>query len=172
MHLRRAYVNVCVEFTGNDGIGLPVRGRNWLSLQLLFHLVFNTNASLFIVLYTVSVSCPPVSELCSSAYDDASLLSEQITCDMKHAEEELYKGAKHLECTTYGVLHERHLEAFIAPQHWDSLMSGLVRVAFSVSQAFLLGFMSQVCFFVCMLTAFLINESVSPYMLPLASFSL
>uniref|UniRef100_A0A8V1A0C1 Zinc finger NFX1-type containing 1 n=1 Tax=Gallus gallus TaxID=9031 RepID=A0A8V1A0C1_CHICK len=48
-----------------------------------------------------------------------------ITCDMKHAEEELYKGAKHLECTTYGVLHERHLEAFIAPQHWDSLMSGL-----------------------------------------------
>lgn len=28
MHLRRAYVNVRVEFTGNDGIGLPVRGRN------------------------------------------------------------------------------------------------------------------------------------------------
>ncbi|XP_021272759.1 NFX1-type zinc finger-containing protein 1 isoform X1 [Numida meleagris] len=48
-----------------------------------------------------------------------------ITCDMKHAEEELHKGAKHLECTTYGVLHERHLEACIAPQHWDSLNYGL-----------------------------------------------
>uniref|UniRef100_A0A8C2SUE6 Zinc finger NFX1-type containing 1 n=1 Tax=Coturnix japonica TaxID=93934 RepID=A0A8C2SUE6_COTJA len=48
-----------------------------------------------------------------------------ITCEMKRAEEELHKGAKHLECTTYGVLHERHLEAFIAPQHWNSLMSVL-----------------------------------------------
>ncbi|XP_072206179.1 NFX1-type zinc finger-containing protein 1 isoform X2 [Excalfactoria chinensis] len=48
-----------------------------------------------------------------------------ITYEMKRAEEELHKGAKHLECTTYGVLHERHLEAFIAPQHWNSLMSGL-----------------------------------------------
>ncbi|NXL91409.1 ZNFX1 protein, partial [Alectura lathami] len=45
--------------------------------------------------------------------------------EMKQAEEELHKGAKHLECTTYGVLHERHLEACIAPQHWDSLMNGL-----------------------------------------------
>ncbi|XP_051489082.1 NFX1-type zinc finger-containing protein 1 isoform X2 [Apus apus] len=48
-----------------------------------------------------------------------------ITNEMKQAEQELYEGAKHLECTTYGVLHERHLEACIAPQHWDSLMNGL-----------------------------------------------
>uniref|UniRef100_A0A8C0EA36 Zinc finger NFX1-type containing 1 n=1 Tax=Bubo bubo TaxID=30461 RepID=A0A8C0EA36_BUBBB len=49
-----------------------------------------------------------------------------ITSEMKQAEQELHEGAKHLECTTYGVLHERHLEACIAPQHWDSLMNGLV----------------------------------------------
>ncbi|XP_065610473.1 NFX1-type zinc finger-containing protein 1 [Cyrtonyx montezumae] len=48
-----------------------------------------------------------------------------ITCEMKHAEEELHEGAKHLECTTYGVLHEHHLESCIAPQHWDSLRNGL-----------------------------------------------
>ncbi|XP_074776511.1 NFX1-type zinc finger-containing protein 1 [Athene noctua] len=48
-----------------------------------------------------------------------------ITSEMKQAEQELHEGAKHLECTTYGVLHERHLEACIAPQHWGSLMSGL-----------------------------------------------
>ncbi|KAM6298780.1 LOW QUALITY PROTEIN: NFX1-type zinc finger-containing protein 1 [Aegotheles albertisi] len=48
-----------------------------------------------------------------------------ITSEMKQAEQELYEGAKHLECTTYGVLHERYLEACIAPQHWDSLMKGL-----------------------------------------------
>lgn len=46
---------------------------------------------------------------------------------MKQAEQKLLEGAKHLECTTYGVLHERHLEAFIAPQHWNSLMYGVVR---------------------------------------------
>lgn len=46
---------------------------------------------------------------------------------MKQAEQELHEGAKHLECTTYGVLHERQLEACIAPHHWDSLMNGLVR---------------------------------------------
>ncbi|KAM6248804.1 NFX1-type zinc finger-containing protein 1 isoform 1-T1 [Porphyrio hochstetteri] len=45
--------------------------------------------------------------------------------EMKQAEQELHEGAKHLECTTYGVLHERHLESCIAPQHWDSLMSAL-----------------------------------------------
>ncbi|XP_054701392.1 NFX1-type zinc finger-containing protein 1 isoform X2 [Grus americana] len=45
--------------------------------------------------------------------------------EMKEAEQELHEGAKHLECTMYGVLHERHLEACIAPQHWDSLMSRL-----------------------------------------------
>ncbi|XP_071615637.1 NFX1-type zinc finger-containing protein 1 [Heliangelus exortis] len=48
-----------------------------------------------------------------------------ITSEMKQAEQELYEGAKSLECTTYGVLHECHLKACIAPQHWDSLMNGL-----------------------------------------------
>ncbi|XP_061865168.1 NFX1-type zinc finger-containing protein 1 [Colius striatus] len=48
-----------------------------------------------------------------------------ITSEMKQAERELHEGAKHLECTTYGVLHERHLEACISSQHWNSLMSGL-----------------------------------------------
>ncbi|NWU70241.1 ZNFX1 protein, partial [Pterocles burchelli] len=48
-----------------------------------------------------------------------------ITSEMKQAEQELREAAKHLECTTYGVLHERHLKACIAPQHWDSLMNGL-----------------------------------------------
>ncbi|NWQ80530.1 ZNFX1 protein, partial [Columbina picui] len=48
-----------------------------------------------------------------------------ITSEMKQAEQKLLEGAKHLECSTYGVLHERHLEAFIAPQHWNSLMNGL-----------------------------------------------
>ncbi|NWJ03246.1 ZNFX1 protein, partial [Crypturellus undulatus] len=59
-----------------------------------------------------------------------------ITTQMKQAEQELHEGAKHLECTTYGVLHERHLEAYIAPHHWDSLMNGLDEEEFcySVSQ--------------------------------------
>ncbi|KAM6113051.1 LOW QUALITY PROTEIN: NFX1-type zinc finger-containing protein 1-like [Pterocles gutturalis] len=48
-----------------------------------------------------------------------------ITSEMKQAEQELCEAAKHLECTTYGVLHERHLKACIAPQHWDSLVNGL-----------------------------------------------
>ncbi|KFV02581.1 NFX1-type zinc finger-containing protein 1, partial [Tauraco erythrolophus] len=48
-----------------------------------------------------------------------------ITSEMKQAEQELHEGAKHLECTTSGVLHERHLEACIAPRHWHSLMNGL-----------------------------------------------
>ncbi|KFP69846.1 NFX1-type zinc finger-containing protein 1, partial [Acanthisitta chloris] len=48
-----------------------------------------------------------------------------ITTEMKQAEQELQEGAKQLECTTYGVLHERYLESCIAPHHWDSLMKGL-----------------------------------------------
>lgn len=50
---------------------------------------------------------------------------------MKHSEQELREGARHLECTTYGVLHERHLERYISPQHWDSLTNGPVRGASS-----------------------------------------
>ncbi|PKU35329.1 hypothetical protein llap_14368 [Limosa lapponica baueri] len=57
------------------------------------------------------------------------LTSEKASCtitnEMKKAEQQLHEGAKLLECTTYGVLHERHLESCIAPQHWDSLMNGL-----------------------------------------------
>ncbi|NWV10824.1 ZNFX1 protein, partial [Ptilonorhynchus violaceus] len=48
-----------------------------------------------------------------------------ITSEMKEIEQVLLAGAKQLECTTYGVLHERYLKAHIAPQHWDSLMDGL-----------------------------------------------
>ncbi|NWR35552.1 ZNFX1 protein, partial [Tachuris rubrigastra] len=48
-----------------------------------------------------------------------------ITSEMAETEEELQEGAKQLECTTYGVLHERYLEAYIEPQHWASLMKGL-----------------------------------------------
>jgi len=71
---------------------------------------------------------------------------------MKQAEQELYEGAKHLECTTYGVLHERHLEACIAPQHWDSLMNGLVR------EVALLGVKQSQC----MLTTLSANEPEVP----------
>ncbi|NXY18307.1 ZNFX1 protein, partial [Atrichornis clamosus] len=48
-----------------------------------------------------------------------------ITREMELAEQQLHIGAKQLECTTHGVLHERYLEAHIAPQHWASLMKGL-----------------------------------------------
>ncbi|NWW77226.1 ZNFX1 protein, partial [Climacteris rufus] len=48
-----------------------------------------------------------------------------ITSEMEDVEQELLEGAKQLECTTRGVLHERYLKAHIAPQHWDSLMKGL-----------------------------------------------
>ncbi|NXP22050.1 ZNFX1 protein, partial [Scytalopus superciliaris] len=48
-----------------------------------------------------------------------------ITTEMAQAEQELHEGAKQLECTTYGVLHECYLEACIDPQHWASLMKGL-----------------------------------------------
>ncbi|NXK93324.1 ZNFX1 protein, partial [Formicarius rufipectus] len=48
-----------------------------------------------------------------------------ITMEMAHAEHGLQEGAKQLECTTYGVLHERYLAACIETQHWASLMKGL-----------------------------------------------
>ncbi|XP_028926721.1 NFX1-type zinc finger-containing protein 1 [Ornithorhynchus anatinus] len=47
-----------------------------------------------------------------------------IMTQMKQSEQELRKGSQHLECTTNGVLHERHLEKYIAPHHWNSLMNG------------------------------------------------
>ncbi|KAM9068296.1 NFX1-type zinc finger-containing protein 1 [Sarcophilus harrisii] len=47
-----------------------------------------------------------------------------IMTEMKQSEQEIHKGAHHLECTTKGVVHERHLQKYIAPQHWNSLMNG------------------------------------------------
>ncbi|XP_036251487.1 NFX1-type zinc finger-containing protein 1 [Molothrus ater] len=51
--------------------------------------------------------------------------SEHITREMKRAEEGLLEGAKRLECTAYGVLHERYLKPHMAPQHWASLRKAL-----------------------------------------------
>ncbi|XP_027501643.1 NFX1-type zinc finger-containing protein 1 [Corapipo altera] len=48
-----------------------------------------------------------------------------ITSEMAQAEQGLQEQAKQLECTTYGVLHERFLVHYIEPQHRDSLMKGL-----------------------------------------------
>ena len=44
--------------------------------------------------------------------------------EMKESEQELHEGAQTLECTMRGVLQEQHLEKFISPQHWKSLMNG------------------------------------------------
>ncbi|NWR99126.1 ZNFX1 protein, partial [Motacilla alba] len=46
---------------------------------------------------------------------------EHTTTEMKMAEEGLLEGARRLECTAYGVLHERYLKPHMAPQHWASL---------------------------------------------------
>lgn len=43
---------------------------------------------------------------------------------MKESEQELHKGAKTLECTMRGVLREQHLEKYISPHHWESLVNG------------------------------------------------
>ncbi|NXU40378.1 ZNFX1 protein, partial [Drymodes brunneopygia] len=50
---------------------------------------------------------------------------EDITSEMKEIEEKFLEGAKRLECTTYGVLHERYLKPHMAPQHWHSLITAL-----------------------------------------------
>ncbi|XP_039935790.1 NFX1-type zinc finger-containing protein 1 [Hirundo rustica] len=50
---------------------------------------------------------------------------ENIMSEMKMVEEKLLEGAKRLECTTYGVLHERYLKPHMAPQHWASLVAAL-----------------------------------------------
>lgn len=47
---------------------------------------------------------------------------------MKESEQELHEGAKTLECTMRGVLREQHLEKYISPQHWKSLMNGPIQV--------------------------------------------
>ncbi|NXN81607.1 ZNFX1 protein, partial [Bombycilla garrulus] len=56
----------------------------------------------------------------------------QIMNEMKWVEKELLEGAKRLECTTYGVLHERYLKPHIAPQHWTSLETGLEDTEFCI----------------------------------------
>ncbi|NXD26029.1 ZNFX1 protein, partial [Spelaeornis formosus] len=61
-------------------------------------------------------------------FDFRDHLSESygnIMSEMKAAEQELLYRAKRLECTTYGVLHERYLKPYMAPQHWDSLIRAL-----------------------------------------------
>ncbi|XP_052040295.1 NFX1-type zinc finger-containing protein 1 [Apodemus sylvaticus] len=46
-----------------------------------------------------------------------------IVTDMKESEQKLQEGAQTLECTMRGVLREQHLEKYISPQHWESLMT-------------------------------------------------
>lgn len=58
----------------------------------------------------------------------ASFCSWQIVTEMKESEQKLQVGAQTLECTMHGVLREQHLEKYIAPQHWESLMNGPVQV--------------------------------------------
>ncbi|NXF09008.1 ZNFX1 protein, partial [Smithornis capensis] len=50
---------------------------------------------------------------------------ENIVSEMKEAELELREGIMELEYTTYGILGEHCLKAYIEPQHWKSLMKGL-----------------------------------------------
>uniref|UniRef100_A0A8C4PVY6 Zinc finger NFX1-type containing 1 n=1 Tax=Equus asinus TaxID=9793 RepID=A0A8C4PVY6_EQUAS len=50
-----------------------------------------------------------------------------IVTQMKESEQELHEGAQTLECTTRGVLREQHLEKYISPQHWKSLMNGPIQ---------------------------------------------
>ncbi|NWV22217.1 ZNFX1 protein, partial [Origma solitaria] len=64
----------------------------------------------------------------SSRFDFPNYLPRayaNIMSEMAEVEQELHEGAKRLECTTYGVLHECYLKPHIAPQHWASLMMGL-----------------------------------------------
>ncbi|NXS11506.1 ZNFX1 protein, partial [Neodrepanis coruscans] len=58
-----------------------------------------------------------------------------IMSEMEQAEREVREGAKQLECTTYGVLHERFLEEYIEPQHWESLKKGLADTEFYYSSS-------------------------------------
>ncbi|XP_008580068.1 PREDICTED: NFX1-type zinc finger-containing protein 1 isoform X2 [Galeopterus variegatus] len=50
-----------------------------------------------------------------------------IITQMKESEQELREGAQTLECTMRGVIREQHLEKYISPQHWESLMNGPVQ---------------------------------------------
>lgn len=59
-----------------------------------------------------------------TSFSFLSLCSWQIVTQMKESEQELHEGAQTLECTMRGVLREQHLEKYISPQHWKSLMNG------------------------------------------------
>ncbi|XP_048205561.1 NFX1-type zinc finger-containing protein 1 isoform X2 [Perognathus longimembris pacificus] len=47
-----------------------------------------------------------------------------IVTEMKESGQGLDKGAQTLVCTTRGVLREQHLQKYISPRHWESLMNG------------------------------------------------
>lgn len=50
-----------------------------------------------------------------------------IVTQMKESEQELHEGAQTLECSMRGVLQEQHLQKYISPQHWKSLMNGSIQ---------------------------------------------
>ncbi|XP_067856716.1 NFX1-type zinc finger-containing protein 1-like isoform X2 [Heptranchias perlo] len=50
----------------------------------------------------------------------------EVTNQMRESEQKISEAAKHLECTTQGVLHEQYLEKCISAIHWNSLQHGLV----------------------------------------------
>uniref|UniRef100_A0A4W3IT70 Zinc finger NFX1-type containing 1 n=1 Tax=Callorhinchus milii TaxID=7868 RepID=A0A4W3IT70_CALMI len=49
----------------------------------------------------------------------------EVTNQMRESEQKICEAAKHLECTTHGVLHEQFLEKYILERHWNSLQRGL-----------------------------------------------
>lgn len=49
----------------------------------------------------------------------------EVTNQMRESEQKICTAARHLECTTQGVLHEQYLEKYIAG-HWNSMQSGLI----------------------------------------------
>ncbi|NXK65134.1 ZNFX1 protein, partial [Sylvietta virens] len=59
------------------------------------------------------------------ADDDDARDYENIMSRMKMVEQKLLEGAKRLECTMCGVLHERYLKPHMEPQHWASLRTAL-----------------------------------------------
>ncbi|NXT67826.1 ZNFX1 protein, partial [Chaetops frenatus] len=50
---------------------------------------------------------------------------ENIMTEMEGIEQKLLEGAKQLESSAYGVLHEHYLKPHMAPQHWASLVTAL-----------------------------------------------
>ncbi|XP_072917712.1 NFX1-type zinc finger-containing protein 1 isoform X1 [Hemitrygon akajei] len=48
----------------------------------------------------------------------------EVTNQMRESEQKICSAAKHLECTTQGIVHEQYLERYISQVHWQSLQSG------------------------------------------------